>query len=118
MASYFGGDELSPSADTPTDFRSSSFKNLLGSYRRDNGDADSTAVQIPNTSPSTTTGTSSMVPYGSPVADGAPTKSKLLTSNTFARITKEKDEKSRMTPTPKKLVLKDGIKLPLLGKVR
>ncbi|KAG0556949.1 hypothetical protein KC19_11G090000 [Ceratodon purpureus] len=99
-------------AEFPPEFRSWSIRNLLGSYRRENETIDSASaeMQSPKYSPAR---------ISSPLTQGSPMKTKLLTpSRTFARIKEEKDEKSKMTRTPEELLVKDGIKLPLLGQVR
>ena len=121
-------------------FRSLSIRGLLGSFRHDNGDIDSAEAQNPyidfaearnpyiDSAEAQDPSPSAINYAGSPWTEGSlhrqdstssAMRTKLLTpSRTFARIMEEKEEKSRMTSTPEDMVVKDGIKLSLLSKLK
>lgn len=115
--------------DPPSWSGSWSVRNLLGSFRaRENDETDAVpnTTSSPNpklrTSGKTESNTSSPLRQGSPMTRGSPLRPavrKLLTPQiSFARIREEKDEKSRMVKSPEELTLRDGISLPLIGKVK
>lgn len=123
-----------PTVDNQPEFRSWSFRNLLGSFRSRESDALPTSSPSPGRKTRNGTAvesnTSSPLRHGSPVPQGSPMRSpfrqgsplvmkKLLTpSISFARIKEERDEMSRMVPSPEELTLRDGITLPLIGQVK
>ncbi|KAG0612562.1 hypothetical protein M758_6G037600 [Ceratodon purpureus] len=125
-----GAKEFAP--DNQPELGSWSFRNLLGSYRSRESESDALPTSSPSPGRKTRNGTrvesntSSPLRHGSPVPQGSPLRQgsplvikKLLTpSISFARIKEEKDEMSRMVPTPEELTLRDGITLPLIGQVK
>ena len=126
--------KLSNENSRSTEYRSWSLKGLLASTKNagEQGEGIEPAVGVGvgggSSASSTPTGrklrngnvagsnTSSPLRIGSPIF--LPGKSFLTPSATFARLREEKDEMSRMTPSPTEWSLREGVTLPLIGKVQ
>ena len=117
--------EKFPMDNPPQAYRSWSIRNLLGSFRARESESD--ALPVSSSAPGRKTrngtrvesNTSSPGRHGSPMPHESPLRVRLLTPMmSFARIKEEKEEISRMVPSPEELTLRDGIKLPMIGRVK
>jgi Cys-rich protein (TIGR01571 family) len=115
-----------PSDDPKAEFHSWSLRDLLGS-RRDSVDGSETSSDTSNSRHKKSrrvkhgeaSGNSSPQP-ASPIAEALmkPVKVLLTPSATFSRLTEEREEVSKQTPSPKEFTLRDGVTLPLIGEVK
>lgn len=125
-----GESKLSNEYSGSTEYRSWSLRGLLASRRSsdEQGEGNEPAVGVGGSSHSSTptgrkarngnvagSNTSSPLRIESPIF--LPGRSFLTPSATFARLREEKDEMSRMTPSPTEWSLRDGVTLPMIGKV-